>query len=267
MSDSMKSSRIAVLAVVLLALTIVPFAADDADAVAVINNGDGQVSWDFDSMDGGYIKFSVNNLDGSFTMDVTVYEGDRAVATLEGVRVAANSVTEVTVDMPDFKSVGSHLLRVECTPAGQFDGSHSFNLSVEVSKNLLSNWATYAVIAVVVIVIAIFAYLKIRDTPKNKPEMTFEELEEQRKAEMAERAEKKQKKEKPAAKTTERRRYTGGEKKAESSEPVKAKEEKPKMTFEELEAQKKAQKAEKKSTGLTERERYLAEKRKKNKEE
>ena len=267
MSGSMKSSRIAVLAVVLLALTIVPFAADDADAVAVIDNGEGQVSWDFDNMDGGYIRFSVNNLDGSFTMDVTVYEGDDVVATLEGVRVAANSVTEVTVDMPDFKSVGSHLLRVECTPAGQFDGSNAFNLSVEVSKNLLSNWATYAVIAVVVIVIAIFAYLKIRDTPKNKPEMTFEELEAQRKADMAEKAEKKQKKEKPAAKTTERRKYTGGERKAESSEPAKAKEEKPKMTFEELEAQKKAQKAEKKSTGLTERERYLAEKRKKNKEE
>ena len=198
---------------------------------------------------------------------MTVYEGDNLVATLTGVRVAANSVTEVTVDMPDFKSVGSHLLRVECTPVGQFEGSSEFNLQVEVSKNLLSNWVTYAVIAVVVIVIAIFAYLKIRDTPKNKPEMTFEELEAQRKADMAEKAEKKQKKEKPAAKTTERRKYTGGEKKAESSEPVKAKEEKPKMTFEELEAQKKAQKAEKKSTGLTERERYLAEKRKKNKEE
>ena len=55
----------------------------------------------------------------------------------------------------------------------------------------------------------------------------------------------------------------------------KAKEEKPKMTFEELEAQKqaeKAAKAEKKkeksgSTGLTERERYLAEKRKKKEQE
>ena len=101
MSGSMKSSRIAVLAVVLLALTIVPFVSDDTDAMAVINNGDGQVSWDFDNMDGGYIRFSVNNLDGSFTMDVTVYEGDDVVATLEGVRVAANSVTEVTVDSSD----------------------------------------------------------------------------------------------------------------------------------------------------------------------
>ena len=59
MSGSMKSSRIAVLAVVLLALTIVPFVSDDTDAMAVINNGDGQVSWDFDNMDGGYIRFSV----------------------------------------------------------------------------------------------------------------------------------------------------------------------------------------------------------------
>ena len=256
----MNASRIAAIVIALLAVAVVPLAAEDSDATAVINNGDGEISWEFDNMDGGYISFSINNLDGSFVMDVIVYEGDREVGSLEGVRVAANGVTDVTVNMPNFTEVGTHTLRVECSPAGQFDGGHSFTLSVEVSKNLLSNWVTYAVIAIVVIVIAIFAYLKIRDTPKNKPEMTFEELEAQRKMEMAEKAERKQKKEKPAAPSTERKKYTGGEKKAEEK----------KTTFEELEAQRKSEKAakaEKKSTGLTERERYLAEKRKKNKEE
>ena len=56
-------------------------------------------------------------------------------------------------------------------------------------------------IIVVVIVIAIFAYLKIRDTPKSKPQMTFEELDAQKKAEKAAKAEKK------STGLTERERY------------------------------------------------------------
>ncbi len=83
-------------------------------------------------------------------------------------------------------------------------------MTVNVSKNVLSNWVTYLVIVIVIIVIAVFAYMKIRDTPKNKPEMTFEELEAQRKAQMAEKS---QKKSKESAKTTERQRYLAGKKK------------------------------------------------------
>ena len=69
---------------------------------------------------------------------------------------------------------------------------------------------TYLVVAIVIIVVAVFAYMKIRDTPKNKPEMTFEELEAQRKAEMAEKGQKKQAK---SSKTTERQRYLADKKK------------------------------------------------------
>lgn len=272
----MKATRIAVLIVALLAVAMVPLAADDADATAVINNGGDDLRWEFDNMDGGYIAFSVNNLDGSFTMDVTVYENynsstgtGNVVGSLEGIRVAAGTVTEVTVDMPGFTSVGTHTLTVVCTPEGQFGTNQNlFTVTVEVTKNLLSNWVTYAVIIIVVIVIAIFAYLKIRDSPKKKVEMTFEELEAQRKAEMAERAEKKQRKEKPAPSSTERKRYIGSKTDDQpKSKEKKGKSEAPKQTFEELEAEKQAKKAaekeKKKSTGLTERERYLEEKRKK----
>ena len=138
------------------------------------------------------------------------------------------------------------------------------------------------------VIIVIFAYIKMRDTPKVKPEMTFEELEAQRKAEMAAKADKKQKKEKAPAPTTERKRYVAkSEEQPKAAEPkvaeepkvkesrlLERKEKAPKMTFEELEAQKQAEKAKKaadkekkKSSDKSERERYLEEKRKKKEQE
>ena len=66
------------------------------------------------------------------------------------------------------------------------------------------------VIIIAVIAIVAVVYLKMRDTPKEKPEMTFEQLEEERKAKMAAKSEKKtQKTESPS---TERKRYTGKKK-------------------------------------------------------
>ena len=252
---------IAVGAVMLFVVCLLP--AVDADT-SITDSPRGTI--EFDSMNGGDITFTVDS-DTSFEMQVSVINESGGATVYTGTYQIHSGENVVTIHFEGLGE-GDYYLNVVCSgPSGEFNGPNSFHVNVHVNQNILSNWATYAVIIVVVIVIAIFAYLKIRDTPKNKPEMTFEELEAQRKADMAEKAEKKQKKEKPAAKTTERRKYTGGERKAETPEPAKAKEEKPKMTFEELEAQKKAQKAEKKSTGLTERERYLAEKRKKNKEE
>ena len=238
---------------------------------------------EFDSMNGGDITFTVDS-DTSFEMQVSVINESGGATVYTGTYQIHSGENVVTIHFEGLGE-GDYYLNVVCSgPSGEFNGPNSFHVNVHVNQNILSNWATYAVIIVVVIVIAIFAYLKLRDNPKDKPQMTFEELEAQRKAEMAEKAEKRQKKEKPASTGTERKRYIGGgEKKAEPKEPAKekpvkekkVKEEKPKMTFEELEAQKqaeKAAKAEKKkekptSTGLTERERYLAEKRKKKEQE
>ena len=237
---------------------------------------------EFDSMNGGDITFTVDS-DTSFEMQVSVINESGGATVYTGTYQIHSGENVVTIHFEGLGE-GDYYLNVVCSgPSGEFNGPNSFHVNVHVNQNILSNWATYAVI-IVVIVIAIFAYLKLRDNPKDKPQMTFEELEAQRKAEMAEKAEKRQKKEKPASTGTERKRYIGGgEKKAEPKEPAKekpvkekkVKEEKPKMTFEELEAQKqaeKAAKAEKKkekptSTGLTERERYLAEKRKKKEQE
>lgn len=269
---------IAVGAVMLFVVCLLP--AVDADT-GITDSPRGTI--EFDSMNGGDITFTVDS-DTSFEMQVSVINESGGATVYTGTYQIHSGENVVTIHFEGLGE-GDYYLNVVCSgPSGEFNGPNSFHVNVHVNQNILSNWATYAVIIVVVIVIAIFAYLKLRDNPKDKPQMTFEELEAQRKAEMAEKAEKRQKKEKPASTGTERKRYIGGgEKKAEPKEPAKekpvkekkVKEEKPKMTFEELEAQKqaeKAAKAEKKkekptSTGLTERERYLAEKRKKKEQE
>lgn len=265
-------------AVMLFVVCLLP--AVDADT-SITDSPRGTI--EFDSMNGGDITFTVDS-DTSFEMQVSVINESGGATVYTGTYQIHSGENVVTIHFEGLGE-GNYYLNVVCSgPSGEFNGPNSFHVNVHVNQNILSNWATYAVIIVVVIVIAIFAYLKLRDNPKDKPQMTFEELEAQRKAEMAEKAEKRQKKEKPASTGTERKRYIGGgEKKAEPKEPAKekpvkekkVKEEKPKMTFEELEAQKqaeKAAKAEKKkekptSTGLTERERYLAEKRKKKEQE
>ena len=208
----MKTGYAAIVAIVaLLAAVAVPVCADDSDALASLDTPD---SFEFDNMSGGTLKFVVNNTrGGSFEMDVSVLEDGKEVASEKGIQIPASQKTEVSVDMSDFTSVGTHTLTVKCTPENQFENPKlsQFTITVEVKENLLSNWMTYVVILIVVIVIAVFAYLKIRDSPKKKTEMTFEQLEEQRKAEMATKTEKKKVKE--AAPTTERQRYLADKKK------------------------------------------------------
>ena len=266
---------IAVSAVVLFALCLMPA----ADAASIESSPSGTVK--VDNMNGGGFDFTIDSNSG-FDMTVTVSENNKVLSTQEfTIKPGTNTIH---VDLGFLDSVGTHFIRIECEPAGMFDSINGFNVTVEVTQNILSNWAVYGAIAAVVIIIVIFAYIKMRDTPKAKPEMTFEELEAQRKAEMAAKAEKKQK---PAVtSSTEKKKYIGGKKTEEPkakpkeapaetpAKEKKVKEEKPKMTFEELEAQRKAEmaakaekKQQKKSTGLTERERYLEEKRKKKEQE
>ena len=241
-------SILAVLVALVAAVCLLPaadaaeFRGDMPDTITIDDNGTADIA------------FSVYS-DSGIDLVITVSEGDSVLATVER-HVNAGETADISIPISGL-SVGTHNLRVECAGA-EFSGSNGFNIQVVVDQSLLSNWVTYLVIAIAVIVVVVFAYLKMRDTPKVKPEMTFEELEAQRKAEMAEKADKK-KKPSSSEKSSEKKRYVA-EKKAEPKEQA------PKMTFEELDAQKKAEKAakaEKKSTGLTERERYLAEKRKK----
>ncbi len=254
---------IVVLAAVLAAVCILP----SVDGAANIGFSDNNV--EIDSMNGGSYTFTVDSASINFELTVDITYNNEVIDT-QSFTVQAGDTNTITVDLGEVASLGtgeySIRLAMSTDPDGQLNGS-GINLTVTVNQNILSNWAIYAAIAVVVIVIVIFAYIRMRDTPKKKPEMTFEELEAQRKAEMAQRSEKKQKKLIGSSQpSTQRKRYDSGKEKAEK--PKKEKE--PKPTFEELEAQRqaeKAAKAEKKSTGLTERERYLEEKRKKKEQE
>lgn len=202
----MKSHTIAFAILAVLAVMMVP--AFDSDG-ASIDTPDG--TFEFDNRNGGTLTFTVNNTNGgSFVMNVVVQENGRTVASVEDIDVPAGERVVVSVPMGDFKDVGTHQVRVICTPAGNFEGNE-FNAEIKVGKNLLNNAATYIVIAIVIIVIAVFAYLKIRDSPKKKTEMTFEQLEAERKAEMAAKSDKR--KSKDAAPTTERQRYLADKKK------------------------------------------------------
>ena len=209
----MKTGYVAAIAVLaMLALAVVPAIGEDADAITYLDTS--KDYFEFDNMNGGTLTFGVDNLKGgSFVMDVVVKEGDREVASKSGINIPAGEKTEVSIKMSDFKSVGTHTLTIECAPESQFE-KNTMTVTVEVTKNLLSNWVTYVVIIIVIIVVAVFVYLKIRDSPKKKVDMTFEQLEEQRKAEMATKGDKKRKT-KEAAPTTERQRYLADKKKKE----------------------------------------------------
>ena len=209
----MKTGYVAAIAVLaMLALAVVPAIGEDADAITYLDTT--KDHFEFDNMNGGTLTFGVDNLKGgSFVMDVVVKEGDREVASKNGINIPAGEKTEVSIKMSDFKSVGPHTLTIECAPESQFE-KNTMTVTVEVTKNLLSNWVTYVVIIIVIIVVAVFVYLKIRDSPKKKVDMTFEQLEEQRKAEMATKGDKKRKT-KEAAPTTERQRYLADKKKKE----------------------------------------------------
>ncbi len=209
----MKTGYVTAIAVLaMLALAVVPTIGEDADAITYLDTT--KDHFEFDNMNGGTLTFGVDNLKGgSFVMDVVVKEGDREVASKNGINIPAGEKTEVSIKMSDFKSVGTHTLTIECAPESQFE-KNTMTVTVEVTKNLLSNWVTYVVIIIVIIVVAVFVYLKIRDSPKKKVDMTFEQLEEQRKAEMATKGDKKRKT-KEAAPTTERQRYLADKKKKE----------------------------------------------------
>ena len=208
----MKSKYIALIAVMVLAIAVVPFG--DSDGLASTEKSGDTLK--FDNMSGGTLTFTVRNTGAdatSFDMDVTVTENGKEVASLTEFNVPAGEITKVSISMGDFKSVGSHHLIVTCSPSDMFEGNtYTFSVDVDVKKNLLSDWVTYVVIIIVIIVVAVFAYLKIRDAPKKKTEMTFEQLEAERKAEMSAKGKKKAK---DSAPTTERQRYLANKKKKE----------------------------------------------------
>ena len=208
----MRYVKTAIAVALLLVVLAVPMSESDADLTITDTGSDAK----FDTFNGGSLSFVVNNTADACTIDVTVKNGSKVVATADDYPIAAEGKTTVTVNMKDFTTAGTYDLVVTCeSDSGNTfpDGRNNFNVHVVVEKNVLSNWTTYVVIIVAVIAIAIIVFIKMRETPKKKPDMTFEQLEEERKAKMASKAEKKASKD--VAPSTERKKYLASKNKKE----------------------------------------------------
>jgi preprotein translocase subunit SecG len=206
----MRLIQAAIAAIAVLALILVSAPASDAD-LSITGNGTGS----FDTFSGGSIYFDVRNTAEACTIDVTVTENGKVIKEMKGVAIAEgldeDSTTRVNVNLSDYKTEGTHRFTVKCVGPNGVDFTPSeYTTTVDVAKNVLSNWTTYVVIIVAVIAIAIIIFIKMREKPKKKMDMTFEQLE-------AERAAKKAAKKAPSqpAPSTERKRYLSEKKKKE----------------------------------------------------
>jgi len=208
----MKYMKTVIAIALLLTVLAIPMSESDADLSVTDTGSDIK----FDTFNGGTLKFDVTNTGDACTIDVTVKNGSKTVATANDYPIEADGTTTVTVNMKDFTTAGTYDLVVTCVSDSvwnTFDDTYHFNVHVVVEKNVLSNWTTYVVIIVAVIAIAIIVYIKMREAPRKKPDMTFEQLEEERKAKMADKASKKTTK--TDAPSTERKRYLSEKKKKE----------------------------------------------------
>ncbi|MBR4503753.1 MAG: hypothetical protein IKP20_02085 [Candidatus Methanomethylophilaceae archaeon] len=206
----MRLIQAAIAAIAVLALILVSAPASDAD-LSITGNGTGS----FDTFSGGSIYFDVRNTAEACTIDVTVTENGKVIKEMKGVAIAEGldeaSTTRVNVNLSDYKTEGTHRFTVKCVGPNGVDFTPSeYTTTVDVAKNVLSNWTTYVVIIVAVIAIAIIIFIKMREKPKKKMDMTFEQLE-------AEKAAKKAAKKAPSqpAPSTERKRYLSEKKKKE----------------------------------------------------
>ncbi len=162
----------AAFAVVLLALCMIPA----VDAYSEIRDNPTGIL-QFDNMNGGDISFTVwsEGSNSIYTMEVTV-SNDDTVLTTEKFNIRPGN-NDISIHVNGLDTGSYTLIMTLSNIPSDFEEPTSFTVRVQVETNILSNWATYTVIAVVVIAVVVFVYLKIRDTPKQKPEMTFEELE------------------------------------------------------------------------------------------
>ena len=205
----MKYLKTAMVIAIALAAVVIALPAEDSDGDVKITTG---IEWKFDTLSGGSITIPINSsYSETFTAHITVKEGSKTV--YQGDKEISRDTESIKISMPDFKSEGDHKLVITFSSDNPYDyifTPESTTVTVHVDSNVLSNWSTYLVIIIAVIAIVVVVYLKMRDTPKEKPEMTFEQLEEERKAKMAAKSEKKtQKTESPS---TEKKRYTGKKK-------------------------------------------------------
>ena len=205
----MKYLKTAMVVAIALAAVVMVLPMEDSDGDVRITSG---IEYKFDTLSGGSITIPISSsYSETFTAHITVTEGSKTV--FEGDKEISRDTESINLSMPGFKSEGYHTLEITFSTDNPYDytfNPESTTITVHVDSNVLSNWSTYLIIIIAVIAIVVVVYLKMRDTPKEKPEMTFEQLEEERKAKMAAKSDKRS--QKSEAPPTERKKYTGRKK-------------------------------------------------------
>ncbi|MDY5678472.1 MAG: hypothetical protein SPF21_00770 [Candidatus Methanomethylophilaceae archaeon] len=205
----MKYLKTAMVVAIALAAVVMVLPMEDSDGDVRITSG---IEYKFDTLSGGSITIPISSsYSETFTAHITVTEGSKTV--FEGDKEISRDTESINLSMPGFKSEGYHTLEITFSTDNPYDytfNPESTTITVHVDSNVLSNWSTYLIIIIAVIAIVVVVYLKMRDTPKDKPTMTFEELEEERKAKMAAKSDKRS--QKSEAPSTERKKYTGRKK-------------------------------------------------------
>ncbi len=200
----MKSKAILAVAL-LLAMALAAFAipAEDTDAAnkIEIELKDGNT---YNVSKGSTVTLTLvyTNTDRNYSSDVSVYvSGSSTPVTTETIRfIVSDQPVEEKISFTADKSGPMYISFTK-------DVHDKIYFKVNFETSIWDNWGIYAAIIIVVLLIVIFVVYKTRTAPKQKNQLTFEQIEAERQAKAAA----------PKAKTeapkSERQRYLQSKKK------------------------------------------------------
>ena len=176
----MKIKSIFAIALVLAMALVCVIPADDSDAAKVqsitLDNGKNITISSGDSITLSLTYTSASNP----SCTISVYETSNPSKKVLTQDVIFQAGT-YTLTLDSFKMSGSSSTNM-CIEFSN-DVYDKLYFTVNFSKSPWDNWGIYAAIAIVVILIIIFVVWKTRNTPKEKNQLTFEQVEAQKQAE------------------------------------------------------------------------------------
>jgi hypothetical protein len=154
------------------------------------------------------------------SITVTVKENGTELARTTETVPANVTDHEITLSFR-LNGIGDHEIEVTCEPGSLFPSPggtplNNTKITVTVTESLWSKPSTYGAIAVIAILIVIAFYLRMRNAPTAKPDVTFTELEKRKESREDED-------DKPKTPVTARRRYSGSDARPKEAEPKVAK--------------------------------------------
>jgi len=201
----MKIKSILAIALILAMACVCIIPADDSDAAKVqsitLDNGKNINISSGDSITLSLTYTSTSNP----SCTITVYETSNPSKKVLTQDVIFKAGETITLTLDPFKMSGSSSTNM-CIEFSN-DVYDKLYFTVNFTKSPWDNWGIYAAIAIVAILIIIFVVWKTRNTPKEKNQLTFEQVEAQKQAEKAAVAGKKE----PVK--SERQRYLKSKKK------------------------------------------------------